>query len=86
MFQTNSSYVHGPYEMESDNGLKTIELGLEFTAEARHFEDGELKMKCTSSIDTLYWNSKEAAEDLPNELDPLEPRKHQSRLPHMMGK
>uniref|UniRef100_A0A146LR61 Ig-like domain-containing protein n=2 Tax=Lygus hesperus TaxID=30085 RepID=A0A146LR61_LYGHE len=82
---TNSSYIHGPYEFDAEHGLKRIELGLEFTAESRHFEDGELKMKCTSSIDTLYWNSKEAVEELPNELDPLEPRKHQSRLPHMMG-
>lgn len=80
----NSSYLSGPFVHDEGNGLKQVDLLLEYTAEERHFDNGELKMKCTSSIDTLYWNSRETGPHI-DLRDPLEPRKHQSRLPRIMG-
>lgn len=93
--QVNSSYLHGPYSIApTSNGLETRELGLKFIAEQRHFEAGELVLKCTSSIEALYWNSAEAGGraliDEENEvtrgrLGPRVEGKHQARLPRVMG-
>ncbi|XP_073979337.1 uncharacterized protein isoform X4 [Rhodnius prolixus] len=90
----NSSYLHGPYSIApTSNGLETRELGLKFIAEQRHFEAGELVLKCTSSIEALYWNSAEAGGraliDEENEvtrgrLGPRVEGKHQARLPRVM--
>lgn len=41
-----------------DNLQKTI-LGLEFRVNAKHFKDGDMKLKCLASISTIYWKTNE---------------------------
>ncbi|XP_066901242.1 cell adhesion molecule 2 [Halyomorpha halys] len=56
---SKDSYLRGPLEEESHDGLIRTTLGLEFRIERRHFRKGDLKLKCLASIGTVYWNSNE---------------------------
>ena len=43
------------------DGLETSVLGLHFVVQARHFREGDLKLKCTATLAALYWRSNEAS-------------------------
>jgi len=40
-------------------GLETSRLGLTFKVRHKHFLQGDLKLKCTATISTVYWKSNE---------------------------
>lgn len=40
-------------------GLETSILGLEFTVKQKHFRRGDMKLKCSATIATIYWRSNE---------------------------
>lgn len=46
-------------EEESYSGLRSAKLGLSFKVRHKHFKDGDLKLKCTATISTVYWKSNE---------------------------
>jgi len=46
---------------EDLDGLETSVLGLHFVVKARHFREGDLKLKCTATLAALYWRSNEAS-------------------------
>ena len=39
--------------------LETSVMGLRFRVREKHFKAGDLKLKCTASIATIYWKSNE---------------------------
>jgi hypothetical protein len=41
------------------SGLETSVLGLWFKVRDKHFKQGDLKLKCTATIATIYWKSNE---------------------------
>ena len=41
------------------SGLETSTLGLWFKVREKHFKQGDLKLKCTATIATIYWKSNE---------------------------
>ncbi|KAG7157617.1 hypothetical protein Hamer_G019848 [Homarus americanus] len=41
------------------DGLETSRLGLKFVVGARHFNSGEIRLKCTATIAAVYWQSSE---------------------------
>ena len=45
--------------IEEDRGLETSVLGLRFKVREKHFKHGDLKLKCTAVIATIYWKSNE---------------------------
>ena len=45
--------------IEEDRGLETSTLGLRFKVRDKHFKNGDLKLKCTAVIATIYWKSNE---------------------------
>lgn len=47
------------YEPISMRGLLTSRLGLSFKVRHKHFQRGDLKLKCTATISTVYWKSNE---------------------------
>lgn len=48
------------YEVTEDkDGLETSTLGLRFKVREKHFKNGDLKLKCTATIATIYWKSNE---------------------------
>ena len=49
------------FQIEEDgNGLQTSTLGLRFKVKDKHFRNsGDLKLKCTATIATIYWKSNE---------------------------
>ena len=49
---------HFPVSFE-DRGLETSTLGLRFKVRDKHFKHGDLKLKCTAVIATIYWKSNE---------------------------
>jgi len=51
---------HYPVQEDTD-GLETSVLGLHFIVKARHFREGDLKLKCTARMAALYWQSNEAS-------------------------
>lgn len=49
-----------PYSHETNHeGLQTSKLGLGFKVDHKHFTRGDLKLKCTATISTVYWKSNE---------------------------
>lgn len=42
-----------------DDELQKTILGLEFRVGAKHFKDGDMKLKCLASISTIYWKTNE---------------------------
>lgn len=58
--KADPSLIRGPHTMfiGGDNLQKTI-LGLEFRVTAKHFKDGDMKLKCLASISTIYWKTNE---------------------------
>lgn len=49
---------HYPVKDEK-RGLETSTLGLRFKVREKHFKGGDLKLKCTATIATIYWKSNE---------------------------
>jgi len=50
----------GEYVIKSDvNKLETSRLDLKFRLKTKHYRKGDLKIKCTASIATIYWKSNE---------------------------
>ena len=45
--------------MQEDQGLETSTIGLRFKVRDKHFKNGDLKLKCTAVIATIYWKSNE---------------------------
>ncbi len=45
--------------IKEDHGLETSVLGLRFKVRDKHFRRGDLKLKCTATIATIYWKSNE---------------------------
>lgn len=48
-----------PEETNVRTGLQTSTLGLTFKVRHKHFLHGDLKLKCTATISTVYWKSNE---------------------------
>lgn len=48
-----------PYKILAIDGLLTSMLGLAFKVRHKHFQRGDLKLKCTATISTVYWKSNE---------------------------
>lgn len=48
-----------PDEENLRTGLQTSRLGLTFKVRHKHFLHGDLKLKCTATISTVYWKSNE---------------------------
>eukprot|EP00095_Tigriopus_kingsejongensis_P008172 maker-scaffold1032_size68796-snap-gene-0.13 protein:Tk08172 transcript:maker-scaffold1032_size68796-snap-gene-0.13-mRNA-1 annotation:"cell adhesion molecule 3 precursor" len=49
-----------PHRFETSfDGLQTSKLGLAFKVDRKHFLEGDLKLKCTATISTVYWKSNE---------------------------
>lgn len=42
-----------------DDELQRTILGLQFRVSAKHFKDGDMKLKCLASISTIYWKTNE---------------------------
>ena len=40
-------------------GLETSTLGLRFKVRDKHFKNGDMKLKCTAQIASIYWKSNE---------------------------
>ncbi|KAK3927941.1 Kin of IRRE-like protein 3 [Frankliniella fusca] len=52
--------LRGPYKsVSAPDGLETAILGLHFKVEPRHFQHGDMKLKCLASVATVYWKSNE---------------------------
>lgn len=53
------SCLHTQIKKDAD-GLETSTLGLRFKVREKHFRgSGDLKLKCTATIATIYWKSNE---------------------------
>jgi len=48
-----------PEQKHKHSGLETSTLGLTFIVKHTHFANGDLKLKCTATISTVYWKSNE---------------------------
>ena len=49
-----------PQLVPEDHGLETSVLGLRFKVREKHFKgSGDLKLKCTATIASIYWKSNE---------------------------
>lgn len=58
--QADSSFLRGPHTMFiGDDELQKTILGLQFRVSAKHFKDGDMKLKCLASISTIYWKTNE---------------------------
>lgn len=55
----NQQYLLGPYITEEPGGLETVTLGLQFHIRLKHFKKGNLKIKCSATIETVYWKTNE---------------------------
>ncbi|KAK8744664.1 hypothetical protein OTU49_000555, partial [Cherax quadricarinatus] len=63
--QASQECVH-KYELEKlSDGLAVSKLGLNFRLNQSHFINGELKLKCTATIATLYHSSDEHSQQDP---------------------
>ncbi|XP_052128923.1 uncharacterized protein LOC113213259 [Frankliniella occidentalis] len=52
--------LRGPYKsVSAPDGLENAILGLHFKVEPRHFQHGDMKLKCLASVATVYWKSNE---------------------------
>jgi hypothetical protein len=45
--------------IKEQSGLETSILGLTFKVREKHFKTGDMKLKCTATIATIYWRSNE---------------------------
>lgn len=55
----DSEFVH-QYEVESNRfGLQTARQDIRFKITENHLRKGDLKLKCTATIATIYWKSNE---------------------------
>jgi hypothetical protein len=45
--------------IRDEEGLETSQLGLRFKVREKHFTAGDMKLKCTATIATIYWKSNE---------------------------
>jgi len=50
---------HYDVETERLSGLQTSTLGLWFKVRDKHFKNGDMKLKCTATIASIYWKSNE---------------------------
>ena len=57
--QADSDLVKNFPVSYEDRGLETSTLGLRFKVRDKHFKHGDLKLKCTAVIATIYWKSNE---------------------------
>ncbi|KAF2904250.1 hypothetical protein ILUMI_01925 [Ignelater luminosus] len=58
--QADPSFLRGPETIITGReGLETSILGLEFTVKQKHFRKGDMKLKCSATIATIYWRSNE---------------------------
>ncbi|KAJ9580087.1 hypothetical protein L9F63_004279, partial [Diploptera punctata] len=75
--QANTSFLHGPQTLYTGReGLETSILGLEFRVKPKHFQRGDMKLKCLATIATVYWRSNEESVegDKPQKAPVLESR------------
>ncbi|CAH1404997.1 unnamed protein product [Nezara viridula] len=86
----NHSNVRGPRIRVVDReGLEETILGLEFRVDRRHFQKGDLKLKCLASIGTVYWNSNEESVEgerpqRPPALEVKDTKPHTSRADRVL--
>ncbi|KAK4886533.1 hypothetical protein RN001_002804 [Aquatica leii] len=58
--QADPSFLRGPETIITGReGLETSILGLEFIVKQKHFRRGDMKLKCSATIATIYWRSNE---------------------------
>ncbi|KAJ8873923.1 hypothetical protein PR048_024760 [Dryococelus australis] len=58
--QANRAYLQRPVILESQTeGVQAVILGLEFTVKPKHFRKGNMKLKCLSTISSIYFRSNE---------------------------
>ncbi|XP_063230898.1 cell adhesion molecule 3-like [Bacillus rossius redtenbacheri] len=60
--QANRAYLARPVVLESaagGGGLQAVVLGLEFTVRPKHFRKGSMRLKCLSTISSIYFRSNE---------------------------
>eukprot|EP00096_Caligus_rogercresseyi_P002471 TRINITY_DN14604_c0_g1_i1.p1 TRINITY_DN14604_c0_g1~~TRINITY_DN14604_c0_g1_i1.p1 ORF type:complete len:311 (+),score=72.94 TRINITY_DN14604_c0_g1_i1:859-1791(+) len=57
--QADPSFTHHFKVSKDVDGLETSTLGLRFKVREKHFHQGDLKLKCTATIATIYWKSNE---------------------------
>lgn len=55
----DNNFVKNYSVVAEDQGLETSTLGLRFKVRDKHFKNGDLKLKCTAVIATIYWKSNE---------------------------
>lgn len=52
----DDSYLVAYNDTVHKHGLITSMLGLELTVDGRHFQDGEMRVKCLASISPVLWS------------------------------
>ncbi|KAK6636269.1 hypothetical protein RUM43_009928 [Polyplax serrata] len=58
--KADSAFLRGPHTIFiGDEDLQKTILGLQFRVSAKHFRDGNMKLKCLASISTIYWKTNE---------------------------
>ncbi|XP_011638542.1 uncharacterized protein LOC105428136 [Pogonomyrmex barbatus] len=55
----NPDYLTGPNITVEKNGLETARLGLKFRVANKHFNQGDMKLKCIATIASVYLRSNE---------------------------
>lgn len=58
-WQVERQNLLGPYITQDSDGLETVVLGLEFRIRNKHFKRGDMKIKCSATIATVYWKTNE---------------------------
>lgn len=86
-------YLRGPHIIDVDReGLETATLGLEFRLRSKHFERGDLKIKCLATIATVYLKSNELSieGERPLKMPVMESRETRAQghthAEHILGK
>ncbi|KAK3878824.1 hypothetical protein Pcinc_016634 [Petrolisthes cinctipes] len=67
--QAPEEHTHTYPEEEGAKGLFVSHKSLTFNLSENHFIDGELKLKCTASIETLYLSSDEHSQQINNNIN-----------------
>merc|ERR1712223_60479 len=57
--QADQNVVKKYKTTKEERGLETTPIGLRFKVRDKHFKNGDLKLKCTAVIATIYWKSNE---------------------------
>lgn len=71
LFKADESLIHAYPIQNTSRDLHTSTVGLRFKVEPEHFsERGDMKLKCTATIASIYWKSNEkSAENIKQKRD-----------------